>query len=144
MSAEDAGILHRKDGGIKLWIMIFLLLLVAVGLGLGAVLPHYQAKWRLQDKMRLMLGDYTYYKENDPYGDVEKYMESELKKYVDKHELGFDPTQIRPKNVCKVEAEIRKKGKFECEYTVKITLFDKHIYDMQMHAVTKLEKVPVD
>ncbi|MFO8057221.1 MAG: hypothetical protein R6V10_08010 [bacterium] len=144
MSAEDTGILHRKEGGIKLWIMFFLVLLVAIGLGLGAVLPHYQAKWRLQDEMRLMLTDYNDYRQKDSYGNVEMYMESDLKKYVNKHELGFDPTQTHPKDLCKVEAEIRKEGKFECEYTAEVTLFDYHIYDMKMHAEAKLDKVPVD
>lgn len=143
MKTRQADFFRNKDGGAKIWIFGFIVIIVVTAMGMGAVLPHFQAKWRLEDEMRKLLNKFDRYKFNNPYGNVELAMEGDLKKYVDEKNLGdeFDPTITHPQNVCRVEAELRKEGVFECDYTVKIEVFGYHLYDMEMHAKSKIDHV---
>ncbi len=132
-----------KAGGAKLYIMLFLILLIGLGLGMGAVLPHYQSKWRLEDRMRAILNSFMEYRSKNPYGNIELVMEEDLRGYVEKEKLGFDPTQSHPKNICKLQAELRKEGIFECDYTVKVSILGQYLFDMDMHAEVKVDKLGV-
>jgi hypothetical protein len=143
MNRLDEGLVQRKEGGAKLYIMVFLLLLIAMGLGMGAVLPHYQAKWRLEDRMRAILNGFMQYKSKNPYGDIELAMEEDLRKYTEKQKLGFDPTQSHPQNICKLQAAVRIEGIFECDYTVKVSVLGQYLFDMNMHAEVKVDKLGV-